>query len=112
EAEFLERLKDLAARDVTIIVSTHRLSLLTLVDRLLVFERGRLMADGPRDQVLAMFRGGAKPGQPAGPLAAVQGGQAPGQPAAPIVIGPGAPKPAPAPQFTPMTSADKSNAAL
>jgi len=62
EAEFLERLKRLAERDLTVIVSTHRISLLTLVDRLLVFDRGCLVADGPRERVLTMLRGGA-PGQ-------------------------------------------------
>jgi ATP-binding cassette subfamily C protein LapB len=56
ESEFLERLKKLAEHDLTIIVSTHRMSLLPLVDRLLVFDRGRLIADGPRERVLAMFR--------------------------------------------------------
>lgn len=63
ENEFLERLKALASRDMTIIVSTHRPSLLGLVDRLLLFERGRLVADGPRDAVLARLRGAAaRPG--------------------------------------------------
>jgi ATP-binding cassette subfamily C protein LapB len=57
EGEFLERLKKLAAeRDDTLIVSTHRASLLSIVDRLLVFDRGRLMTDGPRDEVLAKMR--------------------------------------------------------
>jgi ATP-binding cassette subfamily C protein LapB len=59
EAEFLERLKALAARDMTIIVSTHRLSLLSLVDRILMFDGGKLIADGPRDRVLEQLRGGA-----------------------------------------------------
>ena len=64
EAEFLERLKTLADRNLSIIVSTHRLSLLQLVDRLLLFEKGRLVADGPRDKVLAMLQGApAKPTQ-------------------------------------------------
>jgi ATP-binding cassette subfamily C protein LapB len=73
EAEFLERLKGLAAREMTIIVSTHRLSLLSLVDRLLVFERGRLTHDGPRDEVLAAMR--ARSGQAGAPaLAAAEGG--------------------------------------
>jgi ATP-binding cassette subfamily C protein LapB len=57
EAEFIERLKTLAARDMTVIVSTHRLSLLALVDRLLLFEKGQLVADGPRDQVITMLQG-------------------------------------------------------
>jgi ATP-binding cassette subfamily C protein LapB len=67
ESEFLERLKALAATDMTVIVSTHRLSLLSLVTRLLVFERGRLIADGPRDEVIARLRGpsGKQPAAPA-----------------------------------------------
>ncbi len=49
ETEFLERLKGLAKSDMTIIVSTHRPSLLSLVNRILVFEKGKLVADGPRE---------------------------------------------------------------
>lgn len=60
EAEFLERLKTLAKSDMTIIVSTHRPSLLSLVDRILVFERGKLVADGPREKVLAALQAGAR----------------------------------------------------
>jgi ATP-binding cassette, subfamily C, bacterial LapB len=58
EAEFLGRLKALAAQELTILISTHRLSLLSFVDRLLLFERGKLIADGPRDKVIAMLRDG------------------------------------------------------
>ncbi|HUI96779.1 MAG TPA: type I secretion system permease/ATPase, partial [Xanthobacteraceae bacterium] len=60
EAEFLERLKALAQAQLTVIISTHRLSLLSFVDRLLLFERGRLLADGPRDKVIAMLQGGPR----------------------------------------------------
>jgi ATP-binding cassette subfamily C protein LapB len=42
---------------MTIIISTHRLSLLGAVDRLLLFDHGRLVADGPRDKVLALLQG-------------------------------------------------------
>ena len=42
---------------MTIIVSTHRPSLLALVDRILVFDKGRIVADGPADQVLTRLRG-------------------------------------------------------
>jgi ATP-binding cassette, subfamily C, bacterial LapB len=63
EAEFLERLKDLAQREMTIIISTHRMSLLAFVDRLLVFDKGRLVADGPRDKVLTMLQTNAKGAQ-------------------------------------------------
>jgi ATP-binding cassette subfamily C protein LapB len=64
EAEFLERLKTLAEREITIIVSTHRMSLLSLVDRLLIFDKGRLVADGPRDAVLAKLQAGQKSPSP------------------------------------------------
>jgi ATP-binding cassette subfamily C protein LapB len=71
EAEFLERLKTLAEQNLTIMISTHRLSLLSFVDRILVFERGKLVADGPRDKILAMLRGGAT--RVAEPISAVKG---------------------------------------
>lgn len=56
ENEFCARLDSLLGRERTAIISTHRLSLLRFVDRLLVFEQGRLMADGPRDAVLEQLR--------------------------------------------------------
>lgn len=62
EAEFLERLKAIRGERMTIIISTHRLSLLSMVDRLLLFDNGRLVADGPRDKVLAILQG--KPAAP------------------------------------------------
>ena len=46
-----------AESEMTIIISTHRLSLLGMVDRLLLFDNGRLVADGPRDKVLALLQG-------------------------------------------------------
>jgi ATP-binding cassette, subfamily C, bacterial LapB len=57
ESEFLERLKALRDERMTIIISTHRLSLLSMVDRLLLFDSGRLVADGPRDKVMAILQG-------------------------------------------------------
>jgi ATP-binding cassette subfamily C protein LapB len=57
ETEFLERLKAIHTDRMTIIISTHRLSLLSMVDRLLLFDNGRLVADGPRDKVLALLQG-------------------------------------------------------
>ena len=71
EAEFLERLKALGEENLTIIISTHRLSLLSFVDRILLFERGKLVADGPRDKVIAMLRGG--PTKVADPIAPAKG---------------------------------------
>ena len=60
EADFLERLKALAEQNLTVIISTHRLSLLSFVDRLLLFDKGKLVADGPRDKVLALLQGGPR----------------------------------------------------
>jgi len=47
-------LKDLQVRlkDKTLILITHRGTLLSLVDRVVVFDSGRIIADGPKDKVL------------------------------------------------------------
>lgn len=50
----LERL----LQDRTILLITHRLSLLKLVDRLIVLDKGRVVADGPREEVLARLSSG------------------------------------------------------
>jgi ATP-binding cassette subfamily C protein LapB len=48
---FIQRLKE-TLEGKTLIVVTQRVSLLTLVDRLLVMDGGKVVADGPRDSVL------------------------------------------------------------
>ncbi|MFY8114496.1 MAG: type I secretion system permease/ATPase [Rhabdaerophilum sp.] len=53
EAEFCSRLDAMMGRDTTFLVCTHRVSLLAFVERLLVFENGCLVGDGPRDRILA-----------------------------------------------------------
>lgn len=50
-------LKTLAAEGVTLLIATHRDGPLDLVDRLLVFEAGRLVMDGPKAEVLDKLRG-------------------------------------------------------
>jgi ATP-binding cassette subfamily C protein LapB len=42
----------------TLILVSHRASLLTLVKRLIVIDQGRVVADGPKDQVLAALAAG------------------------------------------------------
>jgi ATP-binding cassette, subfamily C, bacterial LapB len=42
----------------TLLLVTHRASLLSLVDRLLVLDAGRLVADGPREEVLRLLADG------------------------------------------------------
>ena len=44
--------------DKTMILVTHKASLLSLVDRIIVMDQGRLVADGPRDQILAALKNG------------------------------------------------------
>ena len=45
-------------KDKTIIVITHRHSMLDLVDRLVIMDRGRIVVDGPKQQVLDGLRSG------------------------------------------------------
>ena len=42
----------------TLLLVSHRVSLLSLVDRLLVLDAGRLVADGPREEVLRLLADG------------------------------------------------------
>ena len=42
----------------TLIVVTHKTSLLTLVDRIIVLDQGRLIADGPKESVLEALKKG------------------------------------------------------
>ncbi len=42
----------------TLVLVSHRSSLLDLVDRLIVIDAGRIVADGPKDQVIAALRDG------------------------------------------------------
>lgn len=51
ETALIQRLQE-ELRGRTLILITHRPPLLQLVDRIIVLERGKLMADGPRDAVL------------------------------------------------------------
>jgi ATP-binding cassette subfamily C protein LapB len=46
------------SRGRTLVLVTHRASLLSLVDRVIVIEGGRVAADGPRDHVLAALAAG------------------------------------------------------
>ncbi len=46
-------------KNKTLVLVTHRASLLELVDRLIVMDSGRVMADGPKDQVLQSLRDGS-----------------------------------------------------
>ncbi len=45
----------------TLILVTHRMSMLKLVDRLIVMDAGRIVADGPKDDVIQKLRSTAPP---------------------------------------------------
>lgn len=52
ERQFINRLQAALRPDQTVIIATHRQSMLKLVDRLLVIDNGSIVRDGPRDAVL------------------------------------------------------------
>jgi ATP-binding cassette subfamily C protein LapB len=58
EERLKKNLKDYV-KNKTLVLVTHRASLLELVDRLIVMDSGRVMADGPKDQVLQSLRDGS-----------------------------------------------------
>lgn len=57
EVEFKKRLKTFAAHK-TVIIVTHRTSLLELADRIIVLDDGKIVADGPRQAVLEDLQSG------------------------------------------------------
>jgi ATP-binding cassette subfamily C protein LapB len=57
EQQFKQRLKQLADHK-TVIIVTHRNSLLDLATRVIVVDDGRVVADGPRDQVIQALQSG------------------------------------------------------
>ena len=52
ELYFIDHLRTALAPDQTLLVATHRHNMLTICDRLIVIDAGRILADGPRDEVL------------------------------------------------------------
>ncbi len=57
EEEIKGRLGEMS-KGRTLVVVTHRTSLLALVDRIIVVDAGRIVADGPKDQVVEALRQG------------------------------------------------------
>ena len=59
EKYFIDHLKTALNPAQTLVVSTHRHGMLSLVDRLLVIDKGKIVADGPRDEILSRLKGAA-----------------------------------------------------
>jgi len=57
EAQFKEKLRQFAEHK-TLVIVTHRTSLIDLADRIIVVDGGRIVADGPRDQVVEALQSG------------------------------------------------------
>src|SRR5690242_5166402 len=52
ELYFIEHLKTALAPDQALVVATHRHNMLSILDRLIVIDAGKIIADGPREDVL------------------------------------------------------------
>ena len=66
EHYFLKRMA-LATRGQTVVVATHRLSVLDLVERVIVMDDGRIVMDGPKNEVLERLKGRPAEGRPGDP---------------------------------------------
>ena len=58
ELYFIEHLKTALAPDQALVVATHRHNMLSILDRLIVIDGGKIIADGPRDEVLKHLTAG------------------------------------------------------
>lgn len=56
EARVMHHLFQEMPRDAVLVVVTHKLAMLPHVNRIIVVERGRILHDGPRDEVLSRLR--------------------------------------------------------
>lgn len=65
ERVLIDQLRKALRPDQTVIVSTHRYSMLELVDRLIVIANGKVAADGPKESVLEALRQQTVPARPA-----------------------------------------------
>lgn len=61
EKLFVERLSQSLTAQQTLLISTHRPALFSICDRLIVVDKGKVVADGPRDEILKTAGVGIKP---------------------------------------------------
>jgi ATP-binding cassette, subfamily C, bacterial LapB len=61
EAKCIELFRTAAARGATLLVATHKNALLSLFDRLIVLQGGRVVVDGPREAVYARLSAPREP---------------------------------------------------
>ncbi|ASJ95370.1 MULTISPECIES: type I secretion system permease/ATPase [Shewanella] len=63
EKQFIRAMRNVS-KERTLLLITHKMHLLNLVDRIIVLDRGHLVADGPKDQVLNQLAKGLLSGGP------------------------------------------------
>lgn len=79
EARVMQHLFQEIAPDSALVVVTHKTAVLTHIQRLIVVDQGRIVADGPRDQVLARLRNASAQAAPASAPTPVTGTTQPAQ---------------------------------
>jgi len=57
EKQFIQSISA-TAKDRTLFLITHKMDLLRLVDRIIILDKGKLIVDGPKEQVLEQLKGG------------------------------------------------------
>jgi ATP-binding cassette subfamily C protein LapB len=65
EEQVAERVFGMHPQDTTLVVVTHKLSMLRHFTRIVIVDRGRIVADGPRDDILRRMRDSAQQAQQA-----------------------------------------------
>jgi ATP-binding cassette subfamily C exporter for protease/lipase len=61
ERALTETIRDLTSKGTTTVLFTHRMSSLSVVQKIMVLSEGTISAYGPRDEVLAALRSNANP---------------------------------------------------
>jgi ATP-binding cassette subfamily C protein LapB len=76
EKQFVDRLKKSLSPDQTLLISTHRPALFDLCDRIIVLDRGRVVADGSKQEILSRAATQAGMGQGGSQAAPAKGDSA------------------------------------
>jgi ATP-binding cassette subfamily C exporter for protease/lipase len=70
EIALVQAVQALKAEGCTVVLITHRTSIISAVDKILLLREGQVAAFGPRDDVLTAMAKAARPGVPVAPAAA------------------------------------------
>jgi ATP-binding cassette subfamily C exporter for protease/lipase len=72
ETALVKTVVELKAKGKTVFLITHRPGAVAVVDRIILLQDGRIVADGPRDAVIAHLQQARQPRGDQPPLGAVQ----------------------------------------